>query len=89
MGHVERRLKARRARQARNCSPARFGDLGRRCDAFPALVLATYRDDELERTHPLRIVLGELPRANVTRLRLQPLSVQAVAGLADRRWKRT
>jgi DNA-binding CsgD family transcriptional regulator/tetratricopeptide (TPR) repeat protein len=56
--------------------------LGRRCDAFPALVVATYRDDELERTHPLRIVLGELPRPNVTRLRLAPLSAQAVAGLA-------
>ena len=28
----------------------------------PALVLATYRDDELDRAHPLRIVLGELPR---------------------------
>ncbi|MGZ4183811.1 MAG: helix-turn-helix transcriptional regulator [Solirubrobacteraceae bacterium] len=56
--------------------------LGRRCDAFPALVVATYRDDELERTHPLRIVLGELPRSNVTRLRLAPLTEQAVAGLA-------
>jgi DNA-binding CsgD family transcriptional regulator len=56
--------------------------LGRRCDAFPALVLATYRDDELERTHPLRIALGELPRSNVTRLRLAPLSAQAIASLA-------
>jgi DNA-binding CsgD family transcriptional regulator/tetratricopeptide (TPR) repeat protein len=56
--------------------------LGRRCDAFPALVIATYRDDELDRTHPLRIVLGELPRSSVTRLRLAPLSEQAVAGLA-------
>ena len=56
--------------------------LGRRCDAFPALVVATYRDDELERTHPLRIVLGELPRSNVTRMRLAPLSAQAIASLA-------
>jgi DNA-binding CsgD family transcriptional regulator/tetratricopeptide (TPR) repeat protein len=56
--------------------------LGRRCDAFPALVVATYRDDELERTHPLRIVLGELPRSNVTRLRLAPLSAHAIASLA-------
>jgi DNA-binding CsgD family transcriptional regulator/tetratricopeptide (TPR) repeat protein len=58
--------------------------LGRRCDAFPALAVATYRDDELERTHPLRIVLGELPRSNVTRMRLAPLTEQAVAGLAGR-----
>ena len=34
--------------------------LYRRLDTVPALVLATYRDDELDRAHPLRIVLGEL-----------------------------
>ena len=28
--------------------------------AAPALVVASYRDDELDRAHPLRIVLGEL-----------------------------
>src|SRR4051812_21784307 len=35
--------------------------LGRRIQSLPALVLATYRDDELDPRHPLRIVLGELP----------------------------
>src|SRR3954468_22219430 len=34
--------------------------LGRRVARMPALVIATYRDDELERDHPLRIVLGDL-----------------------------
>ncbi|TMK33345.1 MAG: helix-turn-helix transcriptional regulator, partial [Actinobacteria bacterium] len=34
--------------------------LGRRIEAVEALVIATYRDDELDRTHPLRIVVGEL-----------------------------
>src|SRR5919198_919379 len=34
--------------------------LPRRIAGMPALVLATYRDDELDREHPLRIVLGEL-----------------------------
>ena len=29
----------------------------------PALVVASYRDDELDRAHPLRIVLGELATA--------------------------
>jgi DNA-binding CsgD family transcriptional regulator len=54
--------------------------LGRRVRAFKALVVGTYRDDELERDHPLRIVLGELPR--VDRIRLEPLSAAAVAELA-------
>src|SRR5215211_2924351 len=34
--------------------------LGRRIEAVPALAVASYRDDELDRTHPLRIVLGDL-----------------------------
>ena len=36
--------------------------IGRRVESIPALVVVTYRD-ELDRTHPLRILLGELPRA--------------------------
>ena len=36
--------------------------LGRRIDAVPALVVVSYRDDELDRMHPLRMVLGELGR---------------------------
>jgi DNA-binding CsgD family transcriptional regulator len=54
--------------------------LGRRVGAFKALVVGTYRDDELARDHPLRIVLGELPR--IDRIRLEPLSAAAVAELA-------
>ena len=38
--------------------------LARRIESVPALVLATYRDDELDRAHPLRIVLGELPASH-------------------------
>ena len=34
--------------------------LGRRIDTVRALVLVTFRDDELGRLHPLRVVLGEL-----------------------------
>ena len=37
--------------------------LGRRVDRFGALAVATYRDDELDNHHPLRIVLGELATA--------------------------
>ena len=54
--------------------------LGRRVGALRALVVGTYRDDELARDHPLRLVLGELPR--VDRIRLEPLSAAAVAELA-------
>ena len=54
--------------------------LGRRIETLPALVLATYRDDELARTHPLRVVLGELPRTR--RLTPARLSPDAVASLA-------
>jgi predicted ATPase len=35
--------------------------LARRVDTVPGLVLVSYRDDELGRDHPLRIVLGECP----------------------------
>src|SRR6185312_9118099 len=58
--------------------------LGRRLGRFCALVVATYRDDELEDAHPLRIVLGELARAQgVTRVDLTRLSPDAVASLAE------
>jgi DNA-binding CsgD family transcriptional regulator/tetratricopeptide (TPR) repeat protein len=58
--------------------------LGRRIDAVPALVIATYRNDELENDHPLRIVLGELvSRDAVRRLTIEPLSPAAVARLAE------
>ena len=57
--------------------------LGRRVDSVPALVVASYRDDELSRAHPLRIVLGELATNQaVTRLTLAALSPTAVARLA-------
>ena len=57
--------------------------IGRRIETVPALVVATYRDDQLDRAHPLRIVLGELGTSgSVTRLDVGPLSPQAVADLA-------
>jgi DNA-binding CsgD family transcriptional regulator/tetratricopeptide (TPR) repeat protein len=56
--------------------------VARRIEALGALVLVTYRDDELDRVHPLRVVLGELPRAGVRRLSLAALSAAAVAELA-------
>ncbi len=58
---------------------------GRRVADVPALLVLSYRDDELDRSHPLRIVLGDLPGSDrVTRLELAGLSSRAVAELADR-----
>jgi ATP/maltotriose-dependent transcriptional regulator MalT len=58
--------------------------LGRRIDAFPGLVVASYRDDELDHGSGLRIVLGELARIpGVRRLELTRLSLGAVAELAE------
>jgi DNA-binding SARP family transcriptional activator/tetratricopeptide (TPR) repeat protein len=58
--------------------------LVRRIEPIPTLVVASYRDDELERNHPLRAVLGELvTTSNVRRLRLAPLSRAGVAQLAE------
>ena len=57
--------------------------LARKVEGVPALVLASYRDDELDRVHPLTLVLGELATARVvTRLAIPPLSEQAVGELA-------
>jgi DNA-binding CsgD family transcriptional regulator len=58
--------------------------LARRLDGVHALILASYRDEELERTHPLRLVLGELSGSPaVDRLKIEPLSPAAVATLAE------
>ncbi|HET6642719.1 MAG TPA: AAA family ATPase [Gaiellaceae bacterium] len=58
--------------------------LARKVDRAAVLVLVTYRDDELERMHPLRAVVGELATGDiVARMRLAPLSRDAVAELAE------
>jgi len=58
--------------------------LSRRLEGFPALVLASYRDDELDRAPLLRIVLGELAtNERAARVKLFPLSPVAVAQLAE------
>ena len=57
--------------------------IARRVERAGLVVVATFRDDELERTHPLRTVLGELAtRPRVERVKVQPLSPAAVAELA-------
>lgn len=58
--------------------------VARRVETVPALVIASYREDDLGRDHPFRVVLGELARhPSASRLRLEPLSESAVATLAE------
>ena len=56
--------------------------LGRRIARTASLLILTWRDDEIDKSHPLRLVLGDLPARDVTRLSLPPLSQAAVATLA-------
>jgi DNA-binding CsgD family transcriptional regulator/tetratricopeptide (TPR) repeat protein len=55
--------------------------LGRRIQRTRCLLIATHRDDELPSTHPLRAVLGELIGQHAARLRIPPLSLDAVEQL--------
>jgi class 3 adenylate cyclase/tetratricopeptide (TPR) repeat protein len=58
--------------------------LGRKIETVPSLAVLTYRDDELDRRHPLRIVLGAFARARaLRRVDLTPLSRDALARLAE------
>ena len=51
--------------------------LGRRLATTDALLVCTYRDEELEPTHPLRVALGDLSSASgVRRIPLQALSAR-------------
>jgi DNA-binding CsgD family transcriptional regulator len=56
--------------------------LGRRIHRTRTLLAVSYRDDEVGPRHPLRSVIGDLPRASTHRLTLPPLSEPAVAQLA-------
>ena len=56
--------------------------IGRRMQRTSALLLATYRDEDLFPAHPLRLALGELTGLQAIRLRLAPLSLAAVEVLA-------
>jgi len=55
--------------------------LGRRLERTRTLLVATYRDDEIGPRHPLRRLLGALPRA--TRIALTRLTPDAVRQLAE------
>jgi len=57
--------------------------LARRIADLPAVLVVTYRDEEVGPEHPLLRVLGALAGSTVRRLPLRNLSLPAVAELAD------
>jgi tetratricopeptide (TPR) repeat protein len=56
--------------------------LGRRLHTISSLLVATYRDDEIGPRHPLQVLLGDLATSGAARLKLEPLSHEAVRTLA-------
>ncbi|MGH7778018.1 MAG: ATP-binding protein, partial [Candidatus Dormibacterales bacterium] len=58
--------------------------IGRRIEGAPALLVLTYRDDELERGHPWRAVLGDLAGAGpIARIHVSCLSASAVGRMSE------
>jgi DNA-binding CsgD family transcriptional regulator/tetratricopeptide (TPR) repeat protein len=56
--------------------------LGRRVQQAKTLLILTYREDEVGAKHMLHSVLGNLPTQHTIRLRLEPLSKEAVEAIA-------
>ena len=57
--------------------------LGRRIARTHAMLIATYRNDEVDARHPLQTAIGHLPGEAVKRLPLPPLTETAVSELAQ------
>jgi ATP/maltotriose-dependent transcriptional regulator MalT len=62
--------------------------LGRRIARVRALILITYRDEEVDARSPVRNLLGEAPVGSVERMTLEPLSLGAVTSLAAKAGRR-
>src|SRR5258707_5092338 len=56
--------------------------LGRRINRTHSMLAVTFRDDEVGPRHPLRLVIGDLPRPSAHRITLSPLSEPAVPQVA-------
>jgi DNA-binding CsgD family transcriptional regulator/tetratricopeptide (TPR) repeat protein len=52
--------------------------LGRRVARLPLLLVISYRDDETAASHPLRLMLGDIPAASLERMHLERLSRDTV-----------
>jgi DNA-binding CsgD family transcriptional regulator/tetratricopeptide (TPR) repeat protein len=62
--------------------------LGRRIARVRALILISYRDEEVDARSPVRTVLGEAPVGSILRMTLEPLSLAAVTKLAAKAGRR-
>lgn len=57
--------------------------IGRRISRVRALLVVTYRDDEVPAHHALRLCVGAVPADDVRRIPVGPLSKDAVASMAE------
>nr|WP_275691529.1 LuxR family transcriptional regulator [Mycolicibacterium sphagni] len=57
--------------------------LARRIGSLPLLMVVTYRDDEVDSSHPLSAALADIATGSeISRIKLEPLSLAAVSALA-------
>jgi DNA-binding CsgD family transcriptional regulator/tetratricopeptide (TPR) repeat protein len=52
--------------------------LSRRINRTKTILILSYRDEEIDQVHPLGSMLGDLPQSEIKRIRLYPLSENAV-----------
>jgi len=57
--------------------------IGRRIAQLPVLLIGSFRDEEVDETHPLRLALGAIPSAIVERVALYPLTLDGVTALLE------
>ena len=56
--------------------------IGRRITSIRALLLLSFRSDEITRDHPISRVLGDIPPTSLRRLEIGPLTIDGVRQLA-------
>ena len=56
---------------------------GRRVGRICSLFIITFRNDEINPNHPLRLVMGDIPSKNLVRIKLPHLTKETVDHLAD------
>ncbi len=57
--------------------------LGRRAGRTNSFFIITYRDDEINSAHPLRLVLGDIPAKDLLKIKLPPLTEETVKKIAE------
>ena len=57
--------------------------LGRRIGKTNSLLIITYRDDEINSVHPLKLVLGDIPAKDLLKIKLPLLSEETVNKIAE------